>query len=623
MLKLKKHHSHFIGLDVSTTHIKIAQVSFDDQSIKLENIFVIPIPAQAKGNNNDKGALFISETLMGLVGVSGNRAGLSIPLSACTEHRIDIEPDLTDVQIDELVRSRINTLSPYPLNNARYDYFVSRQANQRTLNISIVKKELLEEYIDTITPNPFNIVAATGGSFAFEKAIPVLFNAEQLARNIALFNIGYEETTVYLLNAGKLVYSRDADFGIADTVQAMMSFYSISHDEALAKLQQNNLDDAILQQTFMANLFSDLHQMLVREVKVFMMNSPDFTLDDLYLAGEYANLPRIIEYLNEQNRFHVMLFNPFANIPVAEHIDKSQLINQSPMLLDALIAALSIKKGGLNLMPWREMQAAMRKKQFMTGLLASAFAGFLVMGGLWGYQSNELKNQKAATDIIRNAITSDKEKTAQLGDIEAKKKLIAERLTIVSNLQDKRFELVKALNYFVMNFPERAYLTEMTKEGDNFTLRGRAQNSDVVVQMIRTLRFYPYFNNVIVTQWVADTANPDGRLPQNEIKSDGWGSFVITFTVSSTPHEGTPSTEVALPSSQITNPAVSGQVNPQQTNPNSPATTPNYQLAGLNANQSNLASVAGAATTQLLSNTPVKQIDSNGKTVTKSEAVAH
>ena len=622
MLKLKKTQPQFIGLDVSATRIKIAQVSFDNQAVRLENIFVIPIAAQGKGSNNDKTSLFISETLMSIANIAQNLAALSIPLSACVEQRINIEPESTQAQIDELVRSRINTLSPYPLNNARYDYFVSHQASQRILNISIIKKELLEESIDTVTPNPFSVVAATGGSFAFEKAIPVLFNTEQLTRNIALFNIGYEETTVYLLSAGKLVYSRETNFGVAETVQAMMSFYSISHDDALAKLQRNDQDDAILQQTFMVNLFADLHQMLVREVKVFMMNSPDFALDDLYLAGEFANLPHAIEYLNDQKRFHVMLFSPFANIPVAAHIDQAQLINQSPMLLDALIAALSIKKGGLNLMPWREMQAAVRKKQFMTGVLASALGGVLVMGGLWGYQSNELKNQQAATNIIRNAIVDDKEKIAALGDIDAKKKLIAERLTIVSNLQDKRFELVKALNYFVMNFPEQAYLKEMTKEGDKFTLRGRAQNSDVVVQMIRTLRFYPYFNDVIVTQWVGDTANPDGTLGQTEVKSDGWGSFVITFTVSSTPHTGSPSSEVVLPSPQITNPAVNGNMNP-----NLPSGTPNNQLAGLNPNQSSVASVAGAAATALLNNAPVKQIDSHSKTTTitttKSEAVAH
>lgn len=623
MFKFKKSLNDFVGIDIGATAVKIVCVSLKNETIHLENLLVVPVPLRIQSQNAAETASFMSQLFAQINEIANKEAALSVPLSLCAEERIGIEFDASDAQIEGLVKSKINNISPYPPNETRYDYFLTRDGAERTLNISATKKEALEINADTVASSGVKLVAATGGGFAFEKAIPLLFNQEQLNQNIALFNIGYEETAVYLLDAGKLVYSGEANFGVADTVHAIASSYNISQDEALARLIQNNPDDLILQETHIANLFADLHQMLVRETKVFMMNSPDFNVDKLYLSGDFATIPRLIEFLNNQNRFHVEPFNPFANMAVATRINPDDLNSHSYSMLDALIAAMSIQPGGLNLMPWREIQVAARKKQFITGAMMSALAGALLMGGIWGYQSNELKKQQAATNIIKTAITEDREKITALGNIEAKKKLVAERLSVISSLQDKRFELVKALNYFVMNFPDKAYLTEMSKQGDVFIIHGRAKNSDMVVQLIRSLRFYPYFNDVTVTQWVGDSANPDGKLAPSEVKSDGWGSFIITFTISSTPHDAITNNEVYLPAQSITNPSVNGNTLGQVQNS---AVTGASPLTGLTTNQMTLASAAGAAASVLTNKEPIKPVtNTSTKTDTsvKTETVTH
>lgn len=617
MFKFKKSHNGFVGIDIGATAVKIACVSLQNETMHLENLLVIPVPLRIRSQNAAEIVSFMSQLFSQAHEIANKEAALSVPLSMCTEQRLNIEPDTSDAQIEALVKSKINGISPYLPNETRYDYFVTREGEDRILNISATKKQVLEENADIVTASGTKLVAATGGGFAFEKAIPLLFNQQQLNQNIALFNIGFEETSVYLLKAGKLVYSREANFGVADTVYAIASSYNISQDDALARLLQNNPDDLILQETHIANLFADLHQMLVREIKVFMMNSPEFNVDNLYLAGDFATIPRLIEHLNSQNRFHVELFKPFANMSVDARINPSDMNAQSSSMLDALIAATCIQPGGLNLMPWRETRVAARKQQFVTGVLMSTLAGALLMGGVWGYQSNELKNQQAATNVVKIAINEDKQKIVALGDIEAKKKLVAERLLVISSLQDKRFELVKALNYFVMNFPDKAYLTEVSKQGDVFTIHGRARNSDMVVQLIRSLRFYPYFNDVTVTQWVGDSANPDGKLAPNEVKSDGWGSFIITFTITSVPHAAITNNEVYLPTQSITNPPVNNNAPGQGQNGTTAGASP---LAGLTTNQLTLASAAGATANVLINKEPIKPA---ANTVTKTETTTH
>ena len=623
MLKLKKSTNDFVGIDIDLTSIKIVRVSLDNQVLKLEDLLVIPIPFQPKSSKNNDAAFKTSELLASIQSISNKNASLSIPFSACTESRIDINQDLTNQQIDDLVRSKINSISPYSVNDTRYDYFVSQKNDTRTVNICAIKKDVLENHLNLINGSGAKPVAATGGSFAFEKAIPVLLTQEQLSQNIAIFDIGFEETTVYLLKEGQLIYSRETHFGMSETIQSMVSFYNSSYDEAISKLISNKADDVILQDNFISDLFSDLHQMLVREIKVFMMNSPEYSVDKLYLAGDFSTIPNLIEYINQQNRFVADLFNPFSNMPISTHISPEQVKKDAPKMINALIAATSIKQGGLNLMPWRELMVIDKKKQFMTGLIASVISGVMLIGLVWIYQKNELRNQQSATNVIKVAINDDKDKIAKLGDIEAKKKLVQDRLLVISELQDKRFELVKALNYMVMNFPEQAYLLEMTKDGDNFILKGRAKNTDAIVQLIRSLRFYPYFYDVTVSQWIADSANPDGTLAPTEVKSDGWGSFTVNFTVSGIAHEAVTNTEVYFPTQQtITNPTVNGSTQASTQVPNTTSANP---LDNLTPNQATIANAAGTATNVLLKNEPLKPVTSTTtKTqVTKTETTTH
>jgi type IV pilus assembly protein PilN len=149
----------------------------------------------------------------------------------------------------------------------------------------------------------------------------------------------------------------------------------------------------------------------------------------------------------------------------------------------------------INLLPWREQQRKIRRRDFMGMLGAAAFVAIVfVMGGKLLY-SSWIDSQTAKNDLLKKEIVKLDAQIADIQDLENRKQRLVARMEIIERLQRKRPEIVHLFDELVKTVPEGIYLTEMKETGKKLEMKGIAQSSTRVSTFMRNIDSSTWMDN--------------------------------------------------------------------------------------------------------------------------------
>src|ERR1700735_3999566 len=174
----------------------------------------------------------------------------------------------------------------------------------------------------------------------------------------------------------------------------------------------------------------------------------------------------------------------------------------------------------INLLPWREQERKVRRREFMVALGGAAFAAIIfVLGGKLLY-SSWIDSQKAKNTLLTKEIVKLDAQIADIQDLENRKQRLVARMEIIEKLQRKRPEIVHLFDELVKTVPEGIYLTQIKETGKKLEMKGVAQSSTRVSTFMR---------NIDSSSWMD---NP--QLQVVEVAKDsptGGSSFTLTSDV--------------------------------------------------------------------------------------------
>ncbi|MCF9033528.1 PilN domain-containing protein [Acinetobacter nectaris] len=184
----------------------------------------------------------------------------------------------------------------------------------------------------------------------------------------------------------------------------------------------------------------------------------------------------------------------------------------------------------INLLPWRDELREARKKQFIFFSICAALVGAIFVVLAWVYFNQKLTDQIQANQIV---VTSNQEldqKLKSLDGLQEKRKEIVDRMHLIQNLQSQRPIIVRLLDELPRVIPKNVYLTKFTRNGDSFTLEGRAESPNAVAELMRLMSASPWYRNVFMSSFLANdnkTAinTQSSVVPRDE---DKYGTFVVT-----------------------------------------------------------------------------------------------
>jgi type IV pilus assembly protein PilN len=175
----------------------------------------------------------------------------------------------------------------------------------------------------------------------------------------------------------------------------------------------------------------------------------------------------------------------------------------------------------INLLPWREQERKVRRREFMVALGAAAFIGVVcVLFGKFVLYASWIDSQDAKNGLLKKEIVKLDAQIADIQDLETRKQRLVARMEIIEKLQRKRPEIVHLFDDLVKTVPEGIYLTQIKETGKKLEMRGVAQSSTRVSTFMR---------NIDSSSWMD---NPQLQVVETSKDSPtGGSSFTLTSDV--------------------------------------------------------------------------------------------
>src|SRR6202021_888615 len=175
----------------------------------------------------------------------------------------------------------------------------------------------------------------------------------------------------------------------------------------------------------------------------------------------------------------------------------------------------------INLLPWREQERKVRRREFGVAMGGAAFAAVIfVLGGKLLY-SSWIDSQNAKNNLLKKEIVKLDAQIADIQDLENRKQRLVARMEIIEKLQRKRPEIVHLFDELVKTVPEGIYLTQIKETGKKLEMKGVAQSSTRVSTFMRNIDSSVWMDNPVLQ--VVESANKDS--------STGGSNFTLTSDV--------------------------------------------------------------------------------------------
>ena len=164
----------------------------------------------------------------------------------------------------------------------------------------------------------------------------------------------------------------------------------------------------------------------------------------------------------------------------------------------------------INLLPWREQERKIRRREFMIAAGAAVFAAVIfVLGGKVLYSSwTDAQNEK--NTLLKKEIVKLDAQIADIQDLENRRQRLLARMEIIEKLQRKRPEIVHLFDEIVKTVPEGVYLTGIKQTGNKLEIHGIAQSSTRVSTFMRNIDSSVWMDNPVLQVVESARDSPTG-----------------------------------------------------------------------------------------------------------------
>jgi type IV pilus assembly protein PilM len=337
-----------IGVDISSTAVKLLQLSRAGNRYRVEHYAVEPLPPNAVVEKNIVEVEAVGEAIKRAVARSGARArhaAAAVAGSAVITKVIPMPGDLDDDEMESQVELEAVNYIPYPIEEVNLDFEVLGPMPGNAEMVQVLLAASRTENVDLrvaalelggLTARVMDVEA-----FAIENAFSLLADTLSVSRDgiVAMVDTGATMTTLNILRNGRSLYSREQVFGGKQLTDEVMRRYGLSYEEAgLAKRQGG------LPESYDIEVLEPFKEAMVQQVsrllQFFYAGSEFNRVDQIVLAGGCASIPGIAAMVEEQLGVPTVIANPLAQMTLGPRVQAHALAQDAPALMIACGLAL-------------------------------------------------------------------------------------------------------------------------------------------------------------------------------------------------------------------------------------------------------------------------------------------
>ena len=333
-----------LGLDISSTAIKLLELGQVGDRFRVESYAVEPLPANSVIEKNIADVEAVGEAIKRAVKRSASRtklAAVAVAGSAVITKIIAMPASLTEDDMEQQIELEADQYIPYPLEEVNLDFEMIGPSENDPERIDVLLAASRSENVDirvaAIELAGLKAKIVDVEAYAMENAFSLLIPQlpeQGIDQTIAVIDIGATMTTLNVMHDRKTIYTREQVFGGKQLTEEIQRRYGLSYEEAGMAKRQGGLPDNYVPEVL--EPFKDaMTQQVSRSLQFFYGSSQYNNVDHIVLAGGSAMIPGIDEMIANKLGVHTSVANPFTNMTLASRVKAQSLSNDAPALMIA------------------------------------------------------------------------------------------------------------------------------------------------------------------------------------------------------------------------------------------------------------------------------------------------
>jgi len=349
VFQLKRKKPSLLGIDISSTSVKLVELSHSDSGYRVESLAVEPLPANAVTEKNIQDVEAVGESLVKALKKSGSKCkltALAVPGSSVITKIITMPASLSDSEMESQIELEADQYIPYPLEEINLDFQVLGETEGNPDSVDVLLAASRSENVEMRTA-----VAEIAGltaklvdveAYTIEKATrlftPQTVNTDDEENPapfvIAVLDVGATMTSLNVIENNELIYTREQAFGGKQLTEEIMRRYGLAYEEAGRLKKVGGLPDNYIPEV-LEPFKENMAQQVSRFLQFFYTAGQHETVDMIALAGGCASIPGIDELIASQLGIETVIANPFAEMDLSNKVNSQALSNDAPALMIA------------------------------------------------------------------------------------------------------------------------------------------------------------------------------------------------------------------------------------------------------------------------------------------------
>ncbi|HHW4678594.1 MAG TPA: pilus assembly protein PilM [Xylella sp.] len=343
-----KKQSTLVGVDISSTAVKLLQLSRSGNRFKVEHYAVEPLPPNAVSEKNVAEVGLVGEAIRRAVSRSGTKAKFAAAAVAGSSVITKVMPmpaGLDEHDLEAQIELEATNYIPYPIDEVSLDFEVLGPVPNNAEMVQVLLAASRSENVE-LRQSALELAGLTAKiidveAFAVENAFSLISEALPVGSKslVALIDIGATMTTLNVLHHGRSLYSREQLFGGKQLTDEVVHRYGMTYEEAGQAKRQGGLP-----QSYEVEVLEPFKEAVVQQIsrllQFFYAGSEYNRVDCIVLAGGCAVLAGLPTIVEERLGVTTVVANPFDNMILGTRVQAHALAQDAPALMIATGLAL-------------------------------------------------------------------------------------------------------------------------------------------------------------------------------------------------------------------------------------------------------------------------------------------
>ena len=332
-----------LGIDISSTSVKLLELSRSGERFTVESYAVQPMPPNSVVEKNIAEVDAVAQTLEDVIARSKTKlkdVAVAVAGSAVITKIIDMSAGLTDDAMEAQISVEADQYIPYPLDEVAIDFQAQGPSDRGPDQVEVLLAACRRENVDTrvevleaahLVPRVVDVEV-----YAMERAFGLVIDQLGLDEDytVAIVDIGSTMTTLSVLNDGHTIYTREQLFGGRQLTEEIQRRYGLTMQEAgLAKKEGGLPED--YEQEVLEPFREAVIQQVTRSLQFFFSSTQYNDVDHVVLAGGVAALVGLAQAVEDKLGTPTTVANPFKGMTVSSRVNAVALANDAPAMMIA------------------------------------------------------------------------------------------------------------------------------------------------------------------------------------------------------------------------------------------------------------------------------------------------